>query len=102
MLPFTEDVIEIISSIPQGKVATYGQIAKMAGSPKAARQVVRVLHSMTRKYDLPWHRVINSKGKIAIRDPESTDLQRAKLVEDGVTVVNYSIDLDVFGWDGEF
>ncbi len=102
MLPFTEDVIEIISSIPQGKVATYGQIAKMAGSPKAARQVVRVLHSMTRKYDLPWHRVINSKGKIAIRDPESADLQRAKLVEDGVTVVNYSIDLDVFGWDGEF
>ena len=45
---------------------TYGQIATLAGSPRGARQVVRVLHTLSEKYKLPWHRVINSKGEISI------------------------------------
>ncbi|MFC0471513.1 MGMT family protein [Halalkalibacter kiskunsagensis] len=56
-----EKVLDIIKHIPVGKVMTYGQIAKFAGSPRAARQVVRILHSMIRKYNLPWHRVVNKK-----------------------------------------
>lgn len=68
MEPYTERVIEIIKNIPEGKVMTYGQIARIAGSPRGARQVVRVLHSMSAKYNLPWHRVINTKGELTIKD----------------------------------
>jgi len=68
--PFTEKVIAIIAAIPEGKVMTYGQIAAAAGSPGAARQVVRILHSMSDKYRLPWHRVVNAQGKIALQDEE--------------------------------
>ena len=52
MNPFTERVIQIIKSIPAGKVMTYGQIAKEAGSPRGARQVVRILHTMSAKHKL--------------------------------------------------
>jgi methylated-DNA-protein-cysteine methyltransferase related protein len=67
---FTERAVEIIKNIPEGKVMTYGQIAKLAGSSRGARQVVRILHSMSRKFNLPWHRVINSKGEIGFKDEE--------------------------------
>lgn len=84
MNPFTEKVIEIIKSIPAGKVMTYGQIAKVAGSPRGARQVVRILHTMSAKHSLPWHRVINIKGEIAIPDEESAYSQRTILEAEGV------------------
>lgn len=66
---------------------TYGQIAKAAGSPRAARQVVRILHSMSRKYNLPWHRVINSKGEIGLRDTEFAQLQMQYLLAEGVEFI---------------
>lgn len=84
MNPFTERVIEIIKAIPQGKVMTYGQIAKEAGSPRGARQVVRILHTMSAKHNLPWHRVINIKGEIVIPDEESAYSQRSMLEAEGV------------------
>ncbi|WP_453990566.1 MGMT family protein [Bacillus nitroreducens] len=93
MQPFTENVIQIISQIPQGKVMTYGQIARLSGSPRGARQVVRILHSMSKKHNLPWFRVINSKGEIAIRDEETRTAQIIFLEDEGVEVVNGSIDL---------
>jgi methylated-DNA-protein-cysteine methyltransferase related protein len=68
MTDFTEKVISIIKNIPAGQVMTYGQVAGMAGSPRAARQVVRILHSLSRKHRLPWHRVINAKGEIGLKD----------------------------------
>lgn len=86
MEAFTLQVIEIIKSIPKGRVMTYGQIAAAAGSPRAARQVVRVLHSLSDKYKLPWHRVVNSKGQIAIKDYEGHELQRMILLSEGVNV----------------
>jgi methylated-DNA-protein-cysteine methyltransferase related protein len=86
MQPFTEKVVEIIKNIPEGKVMTYGQIAKEAGSPRAARQVVRALHSMSRKYGLPWHRVVNSKGQIALQDDESYHEQLFSLESEGVEI----------------
>jgi methylated-DNA-protein-cysteine methyltransferase related protein len=95
--PFTEKVIAIIQSIPPGKVMTYGQIARLAGSPRAARQVVRVLHSMSKKYQLPWHRVINSKGQIAIKDDESFHEQMLNLQIEGIEVKpNGLVDLERF------
>jgi methylated-DNA-protein-cysteine methyltransferase related protein len=99
MTPFTENVVEIIRSIPEGKVATYGQIAGLAGSPRAARQVVRALHSMSKKYRLPWHRVINAKGQIAIQDDESYIEQRLSLEAEGVEIgLNGIIDLERYQW----
>lgn len=86
MKPFTKNVIHIIKQIPEGKVMTYGQIARVAGSPRGARQVVRVLHSMSSKYDLPWHRVINIKGEIALKDEEAAMNQRDLLEYEGIEV----------------
>ena len=73
---------------------TYGQIAALAGNPKGTRQVVRVLHSMSVKHRLPWHRVVNSKGMIAIKDPEGAMMQKVLLESEGVLIGrNGSIDL---------
>lgn len=98
MTPFTKQVVAIIAAIPEGKVMTYGQIAACAGSPRAARQVVRILHSMSRKERLPWHRVVNAKGHIAINDEESRMMQETELVSEGVDFqLDGSIDLQRFG-----
>ena len=79
------DIIKkVIKKIPKGKVTTYGQIAAMAGNPRAARLVVRVLHSSSRKDKLPWHRVINSKGKISLGPGEGYEEQKSLLIAEGV------------------
>jgi methylated-DNA-protein-cysteine methyltransferase related protein len=97
MQPFTEKVIEIIKAIPKGKVMTYGQIAREAGSPRAARQVVRALHSMSKKHHLPWHRVINAKGQIALQEDESYHEQLFSLESEGIQVgLNGTIDLEKY------
>ncbi|GIO32568.1 MULTISPECIES: MGMT family protein [Paenibacillus] len=98
MQPFTRAVIEQIKSIPPGKVMTYGGVAAAAGSPRAARQVVRILHSMSAKYELPWHRVVNAKGEIALHDDESRFLQQSLLEDEGVEIgIGGRIDLAVYG-----
>ena len=81
METFTEKIINVLREIPEGRVASYGQIARLAGNPRSARQVARVLHSMSAKYQLPWHRVVNAKGEIVIKDG---DRQKELLVEEGV------------------
>jgi len=92
MNEFTEHVIRIISNIPYGYVMTYGQIAAYAGNPRGARQVSRILHSMSEKYELPWHRVINSKGGISLTG-EGGHLQGELLSKEGISVINKKIDL---------
>jgi len=84
--PFTARAVRIIRAIPRGKVATYGLVAAVAGSPLAARQVVRVLHSLSRKEHLPWHRVINSRGSISLPRGAGFERQRALLRSEGVAV----------------
>jgi len=97
MTPFTEDVVRIIKSIPAGRVMTYGQIAREAGSPRAARQVVRILHSMSNKYNLPWHRVINSKGELPKIGGSFAYMQKSMLEAEGVKVAeNFTIDLNKY------
>ncbi|MDQ0195182.1 MGMT family protein [Paenibacillus wynnii] len=97
MTPFTEKVIRIIQSIPEGKVMTYGSIAFAAGSPRGARQVVRILHSMSRKYNLPWHRVVNAKGMISLTEDESNSMQKLQLLGEGVIFdEKHAIDLTRF------
>ena len=97
---FTKNVISFIKKIPKGKIATYGQIAKLAGKPQGSRGVAWILHSSTLKHDLPWHRVINSQGKISF--PEGTDhyfKQRRLLEVEGVHFrESGKIDLKLFQW----
>jgi methylated-DNA-protein-cysteine methyltransferase-like protein len=63
---FSNRVKQLIKSVPPGKVATYGQIAACSGNPRASRQVAWLLHSSSRKDNLPWHRIINSRGGISL------------------------------------
>ncbi|MBS4174086.1 MGMT family protein [Bacillus sp. FJAT-49736] len=92
MSPFTEAVIRIIRIIPEGRVMTYGQIAALAGSPRGARQVARILHSMSKKHKLPWHRVISSKGEISLKDDE----QKMALQMEGIEVHHWSVNLSKY------
>ena len=96
---FTERVKALIKRIPRGRVATYGQIAAFAGSPRGARQVVRILHSSSAKDRLPWHRVINAKGMIALKPGYGYETQRAMLQKEGVRFyLDGSIDLKKYQW----
>lgn len=97
---FTQRVRNLIKSIPSGKVATYGLIAVCAGNPRAARQVVRVLHSSSQKHRLPWHRVINSKGRISLPHGNGYEIQKELLTKEGIVFdQNDRIDLDLFLWN---
>lgn len=86
-MTFTERVIYIIKKIPKGKVASYGQVAALAGSPGAARQVGFILRSSTLD-SLPWWRVINNAGVLSIKGSfEATkSLQKDLLEKEGVEV----------------
>ncbi|MCM3192122.1 MGMT family protein [Priestia megaterium] len=96
-MSFTERAVALIKQIPSGKVMTYGQIARLAGSPRGARQVVRVLHSMSKKHNLPWHRVINSKGEIGFKDEEMHVVQKLSLEAEGILVSSDGkLDLKVY------
>ena len=96
---FTERLIGLIRRIPAGKVATYGQIAAMAGNPKAARQVARVLHACSQREDLPWHRVVNREGRIALIAYAGGAEQKRLLEAEGIGLDQAgTIDLEIFLW----
>lgn len=82
--PFTERVVSILQAIPPGRVTCYRDVAAMAGNSQGARQVSRIIHSLSRKLGLPWHRVVNASGAVAIREPEGRQRQQALLEEEGV------------------
>jgi len=81
---FYQRVIRVIKRIPKGRIATYGQVAALAGSPRAARQVVRALHSSSGKHKLPWHRVINSMGSVSLPRGQGFEQQTKMLEDEGV------------------
>ena len=95
---FSKCVIDIILKIPAGKIATYGQIASIAGNSKAARQISRILHSSSNKYGLPWHRVINSQGGISMRIGDGFEMQKAMLESEGIQVKNGKVNLNKYQW----
>ncbi|XMB67367.1 MGMT family protein [Mycoplasmatota bacterium zrk1] len=83
---FSERIIETIKSIKFGNVLSYKEVAELAGNPNGARQVARILHTSSKKYNLPWHRVVNSSMKVSIKDPYSFNLQIELLRSEGLTV----------------
>lgn len=97
--PFSLKLIALIRAIPAGRVASYGGLARLAGSPRAARQVVRLLHSSSRRERLPWHRVVNREGRIGLRDFEGYSEQKRRLELEGVAFgPQGNIDMERFEW----
>ncbi len=100
MTEFTSRLLSIIKNIPVGRVSTYGRIAELAGNPRAARQVSWTLRAYSQKHSLPWHRIINSKGRISLRRGQGFELQKALLEEEGIIVGdNGEIDLTKYLWN---
>ena len=91
---------QIICQIPPGKVATYGQIATLAGYHGQARQVGYALHASPEEMDMPWQRVINAKGEISPRaNPIEEEIQRQILRDEGIRFdSNGRIPLKKFQW----
>lgn len=98
---FYNKIYEIIQQIPTGKVATYGQIAVLAGKPHAARAVGWALNAAKKEMDLPWHRVINASGKSSLPETSGRILQQLLLESEGVVFENNKIDLALFLWNGK-
>jgi len=92
-----------IRRIPRGRVATYGQIAELAGLEGHARQVGYALHNLSPRSNVPWHRVVNARGEISPRSAgDSHELQRMLLEAEGVEFdLRGCIDLKQFRWRRE-
>lgn len=90
----------MVRKVPRGRVATYGQIAKLIGLPKNARQVGTVLRSLPDDSGVPWHRILNAQGKISERDTRVFEgLQRHLLEEEGLEFDERGkLDLGEFQW----
>lgn len=95
-----EPVYRVVRRIPAGRVASYGQIAALAGMPRAARQVGYALHALDAQTGVPWHRVVNAQGRISARGAvEIGGLQRSRLEAEGISFEpGGRIDLARFGW----
>jgi len=93
-------IYAIVRRIPRGRVATYGQIATLAGLDGHARQVGYALHALPSESGVPWHRVVNSFGEVSRRTGgDSHELQVELLREEGVVFdLDGRIDLRRFRW----
>ena len=91
-------ILAVVDSIPRGRVATYGQVAREAGLPRRARLVGRVLASLQGESGLPWHRVVNASGRISLRPGSGASTQRRRLLREGVRFTGARIDLARFAW----
>jgi len=97
---FTKKVLQKISQIPKGKVATYKQIAGLAGKPQGSRGVAWILHSCSTTYKLPWHRVLNAQGKISFEKNSSNFRRQKKKLESEGVILNPEgqLSLSQFQW----
>jgi methylated-DNA-protein-cysteine methyltransferase-like protein len=96
-LPPRERVWQVVAAIPAGRVATYGQVAQLAGVPRGARFVGTVLRDLPRDSRLPWHRVLNASGRLSV-DPLTAREQRERLEAEGVAFVGGRVSLSRFRW----
>lgn len=91
-------ILEVIARIPRGRVAAYGQVAWAAGLPGRARLVGRILGEGIAA-DLPWHRVINAAGEIALpKNSPAAREQRRRLREEGIVFDNGKVSMRRYGW----
>ncbi len=102
-MDFYHQVYELVRNVPYGRVATYGQIAALVGSPRAARMVGTALRALHDRTDVPWHRVISGRGIISIENLEHPAEEQANLLlAEGVIVSLhegvYVVDLKKYQW----
>ena len=93
-------VYAVVRRIPRGKVATYGQVAALAGLPRRARFVGYALHALPTGSVVPWHRVVNAAGKLSLGaiSPAGALEQRMRLEREGVRFAGGRVRLREFGW----
>jgi len=94
-----DSVIQVIGAIPKGRVCTYRRVAELAGLPRHARYVGTLLKKLPADSKIPWHRVINSQGRISF--PEGSDkwlLQKQKLEHEGILFRGERISLKQYLW----
>ncbi len=96
-------IYAVVRRIPRGRVATYGQVAELAGIPGGARVAGAAMKTSTPADQLPWQRVIGKagtlRGRIAIHDPVGAAIQRELLAQEGIAVGDTGlVALDVYGW----
>ena len=92
-------IYETIRDIPKGKVASYGQVAEIAGIPRGARHVGWALRQLPRGHDVPWHRVITASGRIAFDNgTQPFRKQRSLLMEEDVVVIAGRVDMQKYRW----
>lgn len=94
-------IYSIVNMVPPGKVATYGQIARIAGRC-SARNVGYAMSSVPSEYDVPWHRIINSRGRISVRSHGEECTAQSRMLEFEGVLFNDAgtVDLETFGWEG--
>ena len=94
-------IFQVIAQIPYGRVASYGQIARLAGIPKHSRLVGYVLKHMDADSSLPWYRVINSQGKISLSklNDQRQNIQAQLLLAEGILVIGDKVKMKEFQWN---
>lgn len=92
-------ILDTIRDIPEGSVASYGQIAEIAGIPRGARQVGYALRTLPEGHEIPWHRVLQASGHIAF-DGDSRQFaeQRRRLEAEGIAVIGGRVDMTRYRW----
>lgn len=94
-----EHIWATVSDIPKGSVASYGQIAEMAGIPRGARQVGYALRQIPKNSGVPWHRVIQSSGRIAFeKGSPAYNRQSKRLIMEDVVILEGRIDMQKYRW----
>lgn len=92
-------IIDVVKRIPAGKVSSYGRVAEIAGIPRGARLVGRVLGQLPDGSDVPWHRVLNAAGKIHHpTDSEGGRTQVNRLRDEGVVIIAGKVNMRTFAW----
>jgi methylated-DNA-protein-cysteine methyltransferase-like protein len=90
---------DTICDIPSGSVASYGQVAEMAGIPRGARQVGYALRNLPDEHDVPWHRVLQASGRIAFaKGSRAYREQRKRLLDEDVAVIAGRVDMQQYRW----
>lgn len=96
---YCRHIWETVASIPRGRVATYGQVARLSGFANGARRVGWALRCAPAGIELPWHRVVNAQGKISIPNSDPAhDEQTRRLIAESVPIIAGRIELSRYGW----
>ena len=96
---FYDHIYGLLEHVPPGRVVTFGQLAALAGAPRAARAVGYAMNNLSWESRIPWWRVLNAAGAISQRAGPGPDIQRARLEEEGVYFsFAGTVDLNTYRW----